>query len=89
MKKNNNVEYKNVEKMLKENSKLKIEKLLKKYNTSLDGISVVDVEERIEQYGKNIIDIKDQNTIWHRLKEAFINPFKFAGMGRSLFGRFE
>ena len=24
---------------------------------------------------RNIIDRKDNNTIWHRLKEALINPF--------------
>ena len=75
MKNSNILENKNVEKSLKEDSKLKIDKLLKKYNTSLDGISKTEVEERIEQYGKNIIEIKDQNTIWHRLKEAVINPF--------------
>ena len=80
MKNNYNLENKNVEKLLKENSKLKLDKLLKKYNTSLDGISKTEVEERIEQYGKNIIEIKEQNTIWHRLKEAFINPFNIVLM---------
>ena len=65
----------NVEKELKENSKLKLDKLLKKYETSLDGISVVEIDDKIEEYGKNIIDLKDNNTIWHKLKEAFINPF--------------
>ena len=75
MKKSKSVEYITAENLLIEHSKLKIDKLLKRYNTSLDGISIVEVEDRIEQYGKNIIDIIDQNTIWHRLKEAFINPF--------------
>ena len=54
--------------------------MFKKYKTSLDGISVVDVEERMEEYGKNIIEIKDQNTVWHRIKEAFINPFNIVLM---------
>ena len=58
----------NVEKELKENSKLKLDKLLKKYETSLDGISVVEIDDKIEEYGKNIIDLKDNNTIWHKLK---------------------
>ena len=66
---------KNTESLIKENSKLKIEKLLKNYNTSLEGISVVELDDRIEQYGKNIIDIKENNTILHRLKESIINPF--------------
>ena len=80
MKKTNNENLKNTEKLILDSSKLNIDKLLKKYNTSLNGISKTEVEERIEQYGKNIIEIKEQNTIWHRLKEAFINPFNIVLM---------
>ncbi len=81
MKINNNKEnITNTEKEIRENSQLKLDKLLKKYNTSLEGISVVDVEDRVEEYGKNIIDIKENNTIWHRLKEAIINPFNIVLM---------
>ena len=65
----------NVKKKLEEASKLSVDKLFKKYKTSINGISVIDVENRIDTFGKNIIDIKEQKTIWHRLKEAFINPF--------------
>ena len=72
MKKNNNENLKNTEKLILEDSKLNIDKLLKKYNTSLEGISVVDVDDRINKYGRNIIYIKDNNTICHRLKEALI-----------------
>ena len=63
------------ENLLIENSKLKLDKLFKKYGTSQEGISITDVDDKLEEYGKNIIDIKDNNNIWHRLKEAFINPF--------------
>ncbi len=73
MKKTDN--FNGVEALLLENSKLSVDKLLEKYNSSLDGISVVDVDDRIEEYGKNIIDLKDNNTLGHKLKEAFINPF--------------
>ena len=66
---------KNTESLIKENSKLKLEKLLQNYNTSLEGISIVELDDRIEQYGKNIIDIKENNTLIHRLKESIINPF--------------
>lgn len=75
MAKVNNENFKRTEKLLKENSKLKLETLFKRYETSMDGISVAYIDDRLEKYGKNIIDIKDNNTIWHRLKEAFINPF--------------
>ena len=75
MKKSNNENLKNVDNLIIENSKLKLDTLLKKYNTSLEGISIVEIDDRIENYGKNIIDIKNNNTIWNKLKDAFINPF--------------
>lgn len=70
-----NENQKNTESLLKENSKLKLEKLLQNYNTSLEGISIVELDDRIEEFGKNIIDIKENNTLIHRLKESIINPF--------------
>lgn len=66
---------KKIEEKLKENSKLDEKKLFEKYQTSYEGISIVDLEEKLEQYGKNSFDTKKQNTIFDRLKEAFINPF--------------
>lgn len=75
-----NKNYRNTEEIIRENSKLKLDKLLKKYNTSLDGISVVDVDEKIEMYGNNIIDFKNNNTLLKRLTEAFINPFNIVLM---------
>ena len=73
--KENNEKVSITEKLLKDDSKLSVDKLLKKYHTSLEGVSIVDVEDRLFKYGNNIIDIKNNNTIWNRLKEAFINPF--------------
>ena len=70
-----NLKQKAVEKKLLEDSKVNIEKLFKKYQTSREGISIVDVDDRLEKYGKNNVEIKNMNTIWHKLKEAFINPF--------------
>ena len=55
--------------------KIDIDSLFEKYKTSYEGISVVEVDDRIEEYGKNIVEIKNNNTIFHKLKEAFINPF--------------
>ncbi|MBQ9280522.1 MAG: magnesium-translocating P-type ATPase [Clostridia bacterium] len=70
-----NEKQKSIEQELKENSKLEVEKLFEKLNTSYAGISIVDLEDRLEEYGKNTIEIKDENTLWHRIKEATINPF--------------
>jgi len=76
MKKDNILEkQKAVEKELMENSKMKVEDLFKKLKTSYEGISIVDVEDRIEEYGKNSIEVKNNNTLLHRLIESIINPF--------------
>ncbi len=64
-----------VEKALRKNSKLKLEKLFENLKTSRNGISIVELEDRLEENGKNTIEVKNENTIMHRLKEAFINPF--------------
>ena len=58
-----------------EDCKIDVDTLFEKYKTSYEGISVVEVDDRIEEYGKNIVEIKNNNTIFHKLKEAFINPF--------------
>lgn len=80
--KNNNVNQKHIEieKNILEDSKLELNKLFEKYKSSLKGISVVEVDERIEEYGKNVIELKNNNTIFHKLKEAFINPFNIVLM---------
>ena len=80
--KKENIKEKNkiVEINLRENSKLVEEKLFEKYNTSYNGISIVEVEDRLDRYGKNTIEIKNENTIWHKLREAFINPFNIVLM---------
>ena len=81
MKKNNISEKtKMVEKELRDNSKLEVKKLFEKFQTSYEGISIVESDERLEKYGKNTIEIKNENTIWHKLKEAFINPFNIVLM---------
>ena len=81
MKKENVLEKNKIaEKNIRENSKLDINKLFEKLNTSYEGISIVDLEDRLEQYGKNTIELKNENTIWHKLKEAVINPFNIVLM---------
>ena len=81
MKKSNTIEkQKDVEKILRENSKLEVEKLFENLKTSYEGISIVEVDDRLEEYGKNTVEIKSENTMIHKVKEAFINPFNIVLM---------
>ena len=80
--KNNNINQKHIEieKTILEDSQMELNKLFEKYKTSTKGISVVEVDERTEEYGKNIIEIKENNTIFHKIKDAIINPFNIVLM---------
>lgn len=64
-----------IEEKLKNYSQMSNTKIFKDLKTSMDGISCTEIEEKQEEYGKNVIDIKNNNTTLSRLKEAFINPF--------------
>ena len=76
MKKENiNEKQKIVEKSLRENSKIEVKKLFENFKTSYAGVSIVDIDDRLEKYGPNTIEIKNENTIFHKIKEAVINPF--------------
>ena len=71
IKKSNN----NVDKELRRYSKATLNKLFKEFHTSYEGISIVELEDRLEEYGKNSIEIESNNTIFHKIKDAIINPF--------------
>ena len=75
--KNNNIleRQKELEAELKEDSAMEINLLLEKYKTSLEGLSIVEIEEKQEEYGKNTIEMNSNNSFLNKLKEAFINPF--------------
>ena len=64
-----------VDKLLKESSRLSQEEILKKYDTTLEGYDEIEVEERLEEYGNNIIDIKNETSLFESIKESVINPF--------------
>ena len=64
-----------IDEILKRYSILPQEQLFKEFNTSYKGLSIVEIDDKIEEYGKNIIDIKNNKTLLNRLKDAFINPF--------------
>lgn len=69
------IENKEIESNLKRYAKMDKQNILKEYKTSSDGLSCIEIEEKQEEYGKNIIDIKNNKTLLNRLNEAFINPF--------------
>ena len=64
-----------VEERLRANSKIEVKDLFENFKTSYAGVSVVDIDDRLEEYGKNTIEIKNRNTLLHKIREAIINPF--------------
>lgn len=66
---------KNIEEMLAEYARKDINTVLSDFNTRQTGLNQIEASERLEEFGKNIIDIENHNTLFSRLKEAIINPF--------------
>ena len=66
---------KNVQKKLEKYSGMTNEKLLKEFKSSEQGLSVVEADELLEEYGKNTIEIENNNSLLKKLKDAIINPF--------------
>ena len=61
-------------------SRLSDEEIFEKYRTEPDGLNQVEAAERLEEYGRNIIDIKNENSLLSRIKDALINPFNIVLM---------
>ena len=64
-----------VEANLRVGSLLPPEELYLKYNSSEEGLSIVNIEDLLDEYGENRIDLGDENTLWTRIRDALINPF--------------
>ena len=76
MKKKENTERRNeVEKVLLELSAMEQKALFEKYQTDEDGLDPVQASDRLEEYGKNIIDFGKEKNLAVRIKDAIINPF--------------
>ena len=76
MKRKENPERRNeVEKTLKELSGLEQKKLFEKYQTDEEGLDPVQASDRLEEYGRNIIDFGKEKSLAVRIKDAIINPF--------------
>ena len=76
MKKKENPERRNeVEKTLLELSGLERKALFEKYQTDEYGLDPVQAADRLEEYGRNIIDFGKEKNLAVRIKDAVINPF--------------
>ena len=74
-KKENNVKQAEVEKTLLELSSLEQKALFEKYKTDEDGLDPVQAADRLDEYGRNIIDFGKEKSLAVRIKDAIINPF--------------
>jgi magnesium-translocating P-type ATPase len=63
------------EKNLRNYAFLSVEELYSSMSATAAGLTAGQVEERQDEYGKNIITTGKSNTVLHRLQEAVINPF--------------
>ena len=63
------------ENVIADYAKKDINQLFLDFNTRKTGLNQIEADERLEEYGKNIIDIQNSNNLFTRLKEAIINPF--------------
>lgn len=52
-----------------------IDEILKRFKTSLKGITEKEADKRLKEYGLNKIHHKNKKTILKRIAEGFINPF--------------
>lgn len=68
------------ERELIEVSRLTDEQLFEKYKTDPDGLNQVEAAERLEEYGRNIIDVSNENSLFSRIKDAVANPFNIVLM---------
>ena len=76
VKRRENPEHRNeVEKTLLELSALEQKVLFEKYQTDEEGLDPVQASDRLEEYGKNIIDFGKEKSLAVRIKDAVINPF--------------
>ncbi len=76
MKRKENTERRNeVEKTLLELSALDQKTLFEKYEVDEHGLDPVQAADRLEEYGRNIIDFGKEKNLAVRIKDAIINPF--------------
>lgn len=57
-----------------------IDDVYRSLNSSAKGLTEEQAEAVQDEHGKNIITTGKKNTVWHRLREAVINPFNIVLM---------
>ena len=76
MRKKENPEHRNeVEKVLLELSAMERKTLFDKYQTDEEGLDPIQADDRLDEYGRNIIDFGKEKSLFVRIKDAIINPF--------------
>ncbi|MBR6033252.1 MAG: magnesium-translocating P-type ATPase [Clostridia bacterium] len=66
---------KRAEENIKRLSKISKEELFSELKSSINGLSIVDIDDLQDEYGKNIIDFGEEKSLLKKIKEAIINPF--------------
>ena len=69
--------FKNVTSKIHENSEIPNEQLLKKFNSSLNGLSESQVGKNLSTYGNNDTRSRKEPPVIVQFCKAFINPFVF------------
>ncbi len=64
-----------IESRLTQISRLSDSDILAQLKTRENGLNHVEAAERLEAYGRNIIDTGNQSSLFARIREALINPF--------------
>lgn len=54
---------------------MSVEELFSDLSTTKDGLTSTEAENRLDEFGKNVITTSNKNTTLHRLREAVVNPF--------------
>ena len=75
MSENKNEKKQAAEKQLAEIAKITDEELFQRLDTCDEGLNQVEASDRLEEYGKNIIDTGNENSLLKRVRAAIINPF--------------
>lgn len=60
---------------LRSGSAMPLDDLFSRLQSSPRGCTSNQAEEKLARHGKNVITTNNRNTVWHRLREAVVNPF--------------